>query len=277
MITVRTSTQSSATGLSSTPDPTVQATSIGFPKIRSEQPVDNQCLHTRSRPSRGTVRNLGPEDELNRIKIISHGSRQLKENEKNYTKFLLETAAAAWGMDNFNEYLKGLKFTLYKDQITEQNLGTTQVKTLNRLKTAMSEHPFKTRNRQKPDLPDFLKQGQTNALQTLIGNPVNFNKVIHVDSFHTREQPEKVIITITDDSTAFSVSTIISNNNVTSTITALQEQWFRTYGYPETISFKQGKVQVSKLEKKINDLAPLEQKVTCRSRMNTFNTEVEQQ
>jgi hypothetical protein len=29
--------------------------------------------------------------------------------------------------------------------------------------------------------------------------------------------------------------------------------------------------------KKINDSAPLEQKVTCRSQMNTFNTEIEQQ
>jgi hypothetical protein len=36
-------------------------------------------------------------------------------------------------------------------------------------------------------------------------------------------------------------------------------------------------VQVSKLEKKINDLAPLEQKMPCRSQMNTLNTEMEQQ
>jgi hypothetical protein len=30
-----------------------------------------------------------------------------KKTKKNYTSFLLEMAAAAWGMDNFNEYLKG--------------------------------------------------------------------------------------------------------------------------------------------------------------------------
>jgi hypothetical protein len=46
---------------------------------------------------------LAQKDKYNRIQIISHASRQLKENKKNYTKFLLETAAAAWGMDNFNE------------------------------------------------------------------------------------------------------------------------------------------------------------------------------
>jgi hypothetical protein len=70
---------------------------------------------------------------------------------------------------------------------------------------------------------------------------------------------------------------IINSYNATSTIKALQDQWFRIYGYPDTISFKQGKVQVSKLEKKINDSAPLEQKVICRSRMNRFNMEIEQQ
>ncbi len=174
-------------------------------------------------------------------------------------KFLLETAAAAWGMDNFNEYLKGSKYILYKDLIMEPSLGITQVKMLNRLKTAMSEHNFETRNRQKSDLPDFLNMGQTDTIQTHMGNPVNFNKAIHVDTFCTTSMPEKVIITITDDSTAFSVSTIITDNSATSTITALQDHWFRIYSYPETISFKQGKVQASKLEKKINDLASLKQ------------------
>jgi len=59
------------------------------------------------------------------IKIISHASRQLKENEKNYKPFLLETAAAVWGMDNFNEYLKGSWFTLYTDPTLAPDLGTT--------------------------------------------------------------------------------------------------------------------------------------------------------
>jgi hypothetical protein len=109
-----------------------------------------------------------------------------------------------------------------------------------------------------------------------VGNPGRFNKTIHVDAFSTLRTPEKVIITITDDYTAFSVSTITTDNSATSTVTALRDYWFKTYGYPDTISFKQGKVQASKLEK-INDWAPLEQRVTCKSRNNIFNTEVEQQ
>jgi hypothetical protein len=60
-------------------------------------------------------------------------------------------------------------------------------------------------------------------------------------------------------------------------ISAIWNYWCKTYGFPETISFKQGKVQTSKLERMINDLAPLEQTVSCQSRKDTFNTEIEQQ
>jgi len=126
---------------------------------------------------------LAQRNEFGQIQIISHPSRQLKENEKNYTKFLLETAAAAWGMDNFNEYLNGSKFTLYKDPITETSLSITQVKMINRLRIAMSEHNFEIKDKQKSDLPDFLKKGQNDTLQTHVGNPVKFNVAIHVDAF----------------------------------------------------------------------------------------------
>jgi hypothetical protein len=63
-------------------------------------------------------------------------------------------------MDNFNEYLNGSRFTLYRDAITETTLGTTQMKTLHQLKTTMNDHEFETKDRQKAHLPDFLKKGQ---------------------------------------------------------------------------------------------------------------------
>jgi hypothetical protein len=46
---------------------------------------------------------------------ISFASQQLKDHEKNYSPFFLEAAAAVWGMDFFNEYLKGKRFILYTD------------------------------------------------------------------------------------------------------------------------------------------------------------------
>jgi hypothetical protein len=41
---------------------------------------------------------------------ITFASRQLKDHEKNYSPFLLEAAAAIWGMEVFNEYLRGKQF-----------------------------------------------------------------------------------------------------------------------------------------------------------------------
>jgi hypothetical protein len=49
-------------------------------------------------------------DKDGKFNAISFASRQLKDHEKNYSPFLLDAAAAIWGMDHFNEYLKGKKF-----------------------------------------------------------------------------------------------------------------------------------------------------------------------
>jgi hypothetical protein len=103
---------------------------------------------------------LAQRDDKGQIQIISQASRQLKENEKNYSPFLLETAATIWGMENFNEYLKGSQFTLYTDPTPAPDMGTTQMKTWNCLKTAMSEQKFFIRNCQKANLPEHLKQQQ---------------------------------------------------------------------------------------------------------------------
>ena len=46
-------------------------------------------------------------------RVIAYASRGLKPNEKNYSAYLLELAAAAWAIDNFAVYLRGKRFTLY--------------------------------------------------------------------------------------------------------------------------------------------------------------------
>ncbi len=211
----------------------------------------------------GLCATLAQRKEHGKIQIISHASRQLKENEKNYKRFLLQMAAAAWGMDNFNKYLNGSRFILYRDAITETTLGTTQVKTLNRLKTTMNNHEFEIKDKQKSDLPDFLKKGQNIAEPGQISQTVAFNKIVHVDTINTHSKPDKTIITIMDDSRRFSTSAFITDSGPYSTISVIRNYWCRPYGYPETISFKQGKVQTSKLEKIIIDLVPLEHRVSC--------------
>jgi len=54
-------------------------------------------------------------DKDGKFYAISYASRQLKDHEKNYSPFLLEAAAAIWGMDFFNKYLRGKQFILYTD------------------------------------------------------------------------------------------------------------------------------------------------------------------
>jgi hypothetical protein len=109
----------------------------------------------------------------------------------------------------------------------------------------------------------------------LSDNTQNFNETVHIHTFRKTEQAVEAIVTITDESTAYSVSNILNDDNTNSTMEALKTPWFNVYGYPRMIFLKQGKVQVSKLEKKIKEFAPLETTVTCKSQMNTFNTEIE--
>ncbi len=58
---------------------------------------------------------LTQKDEFHTFFAISYASLQLKEHEKNYSPTLLESAAAVWDMDVFNEYLKGETFVLFMD------------------------------------------------------------------------------------------------------------------------------------------------------------------
>jgi hypothetical protein len=73
---------------------------------------------------------------------ISFASRQLKDHEKNYSPFLLEAAAAIWGMEVFNEYLRGKQFILFSDHKRLEKLGHLHTKTLNRLQIALLKHDF---------------------------------------------------------------------------------------------------------------------------------------
>jgi hypothetical protein len=55
-----------------------------------------------------------------------------------------------------------------------------------------------------------------------------------------------MIISITDESGTFATSAFIPDSGLDSTISAIWNYWCQPYGFPETISFKQGKVQTSK-------------------------------
>jgi hypothetical protein len=187
----------------------------------------------------------------------------------------LETAAAAWGMDNFNEYLKGSKFTLYRDNAIETTLGTTQLKTLNRLRNTMIEHDFKIQNRQKAELPDFLKKRQINEGDKISGQNQAFNKIIHVDLIkigpHGTPFPDQSLLSITDDTRTFSQVAVLTNDTINSIAAAIRHHWCQYYGDPEMILSNHGKVWTSKLESWINSFTPSGSKIRCRNEKGPFN------
>ncbi len=55
--------------------------------------------------------------------VIAYASRKLQKHERNYAPFLLEMQAAIWGMEHFETYLRGRKFTLYTDHRLSRKTG----------------------------------------------------------------------------------------------------------------------------------------------------------
>ena len=99
---------------------------------------------------------------------ISFASRQLKDHKKNYSPFLLEAAAAVWGMEIFNEYLRGKQFILFTDHKPLEKLGHLHTKTLNRLQTALLEHDFVVQYKKGTTMPaDYLSRLPSLPINTL--------------------------------------------------------------------------------------------------------------
>jgi hypothetical protein len=81
-------------------------------------------------------------DEHGNHFAISFASRQLKDHEQNYSAFLFEAATAVWGMDVFNEYLRGKQFILFTGHKPIEKLGHLHTTMLDHLQAALLEHDF---------------------------------------------------------------------------------------------------------------------------------------
>ena len=98
---------------------------------------------------------------------IAYASRSLKKHEKNYSPYLLELAAASWGIEHFHHYLYGQKrFILRTDHKPLEALSKIHTKTLNRLQVQMNEYNFKIEYRagKENEGPDALSR---NAIESL--------------------------------------------------------------------------------------------------------------
>jgi hypothetical protein len=75
--------------------------------------------------------------------VVAYASRGLKYQEVNYPAFLLEKAAACWGIYYFDTYLTPPKqFTLCTDHRPLKTMSTVHKKTLNNLQLLMLKFNF---------------------------------------------------------------------------------------------------------------------------------------
>jgi len=97
--------------------------------------------------------------------VIAYASRKLQKHECNYTPFLLEMQAAIWGMEHFETYLRGRKFTLFTDHRPLEKLGKVHTKTLNRLQEAMNTFDFEIVYKKGSEMPaDYLSRNLVSAI-----------------------------------------------------------------------------------------------------------------
>ena len=104
-------------------------------------------------------------DDQGRERAIAYGSRALKDHEKNYSAYLVEMAAAVFGIEHFSVYLRGRKFIHYCDHRPLESLSSTHTRTLNRFQQLMTEYHFETRYRPGEEnvLADLLSRNRVAA------------------------------------------------------------------------------------------------------------------
>ncbi len=95
----------------------------------------------------------------------------------------------------------------------------------------MSEQKFLTKNCQKADLPEHLKQRQQNQEEMQHIDILHFNEKIHVDTFPEATEKSPSIITVSDEHTRYSVSMVIQDKNQDNLLRTLNTQWFNKFGF----------------------------------------------
>ena len=106
-------------------------------------------------------------DDQGSFHVLSYASRQLQTHELNYPPFLLEMANAVFGMETYDEYLRGRPFTLFMDERPQPELSHLHKKTLARFTALSLEYNFVIQNKTGSGMPLFLRAAspaQVNAL-----------------------------------------------------------------------------------------------------------------
>ena len=110
-------------------------------------------------------------DDQGSFHVLSYASRQLQSHEHNYLPFLLEMANAVFGMEAYDEYLRGCPFTLFLDERPQPELSHLHKKTLARFKALSLEYNFVIQNKTGSGMPLFLRAASPAQVHAL--SPTN--------------------------------------------------------------------------------------------------------
>jgi hypothetical protein len=110
------------------------------------------------------------------------------------------------------------------------------VKTLNRLQTTMNKHDFETKDRQRSDLPSYLKKSQSLESPEPTSQDTAFSGTVHVDLIDTHTYPNETIVSIMNDSQTFATTAVIPDSGLDSITLAIWNCWCEPFGLPEMIS-----------------------------------------
>lgn len=105
-----------------------------------------------------------------KTRTIAYASRALKDNEKNYSAYLLEKLAVTWAIDHFSVYLKNTRFEVITDHRPVEKLSTVHKKTLDRLHELMNQYECTIRYRpgSMNDVADALSRNAVDQIDAFV-------------------------------------------------------------------------------------------------------------
>ncbi len=130
---------------------------MAFPRANRQYALITDAATGTADSPRGLGMILTQKDDQGNHYAISFASCQLKDHKKNYSPFLLEAAAAVWGMDVFNKYLLGNQYIIFTDHKPLEKLGHLHTKMLNCLQAVLLEHDVVIQYKKGTTMPaDYL-------------------------------------------------------------------------------------------------------------------------
>ncbi|HEY7534112.1 MAG TPA: reverse transcriptase family protein, partial [Nitrospiraceae bacterium] len=141
--------------------------SLAFPRRNRKYVLVTEAYPPTDDSEGGLSATLCQLDEAGKYHILSHGSRQLLSHERRYPHFLLEMLAALYGMEYFDEHLRGRIFNLLMDERPVEELSHLHKKTLARFKASMDNYQFLLQQKTSSRLPLELRTASTWCVNSL--------------------------------------------------------------------------------------------------------------